>query len=471
MTAKSLLTAGVAMILAASGSLKAAATITIVNGDAAGVGFNDPTPAAPVGGNAGTTLGQQRLIAFQAAADKWGATLTSTTTIRVLASWTALSCTASAAVLGSAGATEIFRDFDGAPKAGAWFGKAETSTLLGEDPDPTVADIRARFNINLGQTGCLTGTFFYLGLDTNHGSNIDLVTVLTHEFAHGLGFQTYTDPSTGEFSGGAPSIWDFFLLDTTMNMTWDQMTDAQRVTSSLNYGKLVWTGSHVTADAPGVLAPGTPSLIVNSPSSVAGNYTVGLASFGPALSTELTGEVMPVVDTAPNTGLACTPLSALNAAAVRGKFALVDRGTCTFSVKAENVQAAGAIGMIVADNAVGSPPAALGGTDPNVTIPSVRITQQNGAALKAALATRTRAHSGMFVTLGVNLSQLQGADPAGHVLLYAPNPVQPGSSVSHYDVSAFPNQLMEPTFNADLTHNVAPPYDLTYPLLQDIGWQ
>ena len=41
----------------------AAATITIVNANEPGVGFNDPTPALPVGGNNGTTLGQQRLIA------------------------------------------------------------------------------------------------------------------------------------------------------------------------------------------------------------------------------------------------------------------------------------------------------------------------------------------------------------------------------------------------------------------------
>ena len=31
--------------------------------DPAGVGFNDPTTVAPVGGNTGTTLGQQRMIA------------------------------------------------------------------------------------------------------------------------------------------------------------------------------------------------------------------------------------------------------------------------------------------------------------------------------------------------------------------------------------------------------------------------
>ena len=34
------------------------ATITILNNDAAGVGFNDPTPVSPVGGNGGTTIGK-----------------------------------------------------------------------------------------------------------------------------------------------------------------------------------------------------------------------------------------------------------------------------------------------------------------------------------------------------------------------------------------------------------------------------
>ena len=45
-----------AAILALPAISQGAATIVIQNGNAAGVGFNDPTPAAPVGGNAGTTL-------------------------------------------------------------------------------------------------------------------------------------------------------------------------------------------------------------------------------------------------------------------------------------------------------------------------------------------------------------------------------------------------------------------------------
>src|SRR5450631_4522631 len=112
-----------------------AATIVIQNNDAAGVGFNDTTVVAPVGGNTGTTLGQQRLNAFQAAADKWGSTLTSTVTIVIKAQWTALSCNATSAVLGSAGALEVFRDFSGVPVAGRWYPKALGNKLFGADLD------------------------------------------------------------------------------------------------------------------------------------------------------------------------------------------------------------------------------------------------------------------------------------------------------------------------------------------------
>jgi hypothetical protein len=452
-------------------SAYAAATITIVNADAANVGFNDPTPVAPVGGNTGTTLGQQRLNAFQAAADKWGATLTSGVVIRISARWTALSCTATSAVLGSAGATEVFRDFTGAPFSGTWYGKAEANKLFGSDLDPLTADISANFNVNLGQANCLTGSFFYLGLDNNHGTNIDLVTVLTHEFAHGLGFQTYSNGSTGAQLAGYPSVWDFFLTDSSTGKIWKDMTNAERAASALNYGKLVWAGNNVTTSIPQVLQLGTPLLSVTSPASVAGNYNIGTAAFGPALSSPgVTAEIMPVVDTAPNLGLACNPLNALNAAAVNGKIAVVDRGTCTFAIKAKTCQNAGAVGVIVVNNAVGSPAPALGGADPTITIPTISLTQADGNTLKAALATRSRLHSGMFATMGLNLSVRAGANAAGQALMFAPNPYQSGSSVSHYDVSMFPNQLMEPNINGDLTHEVTPPQDLTFPLLQDIGW-
>ena len=74
-----------------------AATITIVNLDGASEGFNDPTPATPVGGNTGTTIGEQRLIVFERAAEIWGAQLVSTVEIKVEASFDPLDCDATSA--------------------------------------------------------------------------------------------------------------------------------------------------------------------------------------------------------------------------------------------------------------------------------------------------------------------------------------------------------------------------------------
>ena len=77
----------VAGILGTPSPAAANAHITVVNADGANEGFNDPTPAAPVGGNPGTTKGQQRLIAFQFAADLWGASLDSNVDIQIQASF------------------------------------------------------------------------------------------------------------------------------------------------------------------------------------------------------------------------------------------------------------------------------------------------------------------------------------------------------------------------------------------------
>jgi hypothetical protein len=440
---------------------EAAATIVINNINAPGVGFNDPTPAAPVGGNPGTTLGDQRLFAFTFAANIWGATLTSSIPIIINAQFTPLSCTATAATLGSAGATEVFSDFPGAAKAGTWYSFALANKLSVADLDPGVPQISARFNSNLGSANCLTGTFFYLGIDNNHGADVDFVTVLVHEMGHGVGFQTFTSGSTGAYLGGQPSIWDHYLLGTATGKLWVDMSAAERAASAISVEKLVWTGANVNMTLPSVLSPGTPGLGVSGPAAgpATGTYLVGLA-----------GQIMPVVDQPDGTGLACTALSAANARAVNGNIALIDRGVCGFVVKVKVAQDAGAIAVVIADNAPGSPPAGLGGTDPTITIPSVRITQADGITLKAALTRRSRTASGVTGTVGLSGSQYQGADPLGRMKLYAPIPFSSGSSVSHYDVSAFRNQLMEPAINGDLTHSVLPPEDLTFKLLQDTGW-
>jgi hypothetical protein len=450
-----LLTALVVFCL--SSSAFGAATIVIQNIDAPNVGFNDPTPVAPTGGNPGTTLGQQRLNAFQFAANIWGATLTSNATITVQADWPALPCSSNSAVLGSAGAASIWRDFPGAPFSSTWYGSALANALRGADLDGANAEINAHFNVNLGNTGCLDGIHFYLGLDNNHGNDTDLVAVLLHEFSHGLGFQTFTNSSTGAQNGGFASIYDRFLFDNTTGQTWPQMTtDAERQASALNTGHLTWNGPAVTNQTSSVLA--TPRLRVNSPPAIAGNYVVGTASFGSQLSSP--GITAALEQTSPADG--CSAL--VNGPQIAGRVALIDRGTCNFTVKVKNAQNVGAVGVVIIDNQPGSPPPGLGGSDATITIPSVRITQADGQNIRAQLA------AGINVSLLLDHSVPGGADQQGRALLYAPNPVEAGSSVSHWDTTTFPNQLMEPSINGDLTHSVTPPQDLTALLLQDVGW-
>jgi hypothetical protein len=469
-----------ALCVTAAGIAHATANITIVNANAAGVGFNDTTPAAPVGGNPGTTLGQQRLNAFQYVASLWGAALDSTVEIRILATFEPLTCTATSAVLGSAGPRDVESDFAGAPVAGTWYHVALANKLAGVDLFPASldspggggADIRARFNSRLGLfADCLPGSPFYLGLDGNHGAAIDLVEVLLHEFGHGLGFSTVTDGASGTYLDGQPSIYDHFAFDNTAGKTWVQMTDAERAASAINARQLVWNGARVTAAAPSVLIAGTPQLVVEAPSAVKGVYLAGTAQFGPPLGAPgLTRQVMPVVESG-NLGLACTPLDADNERAVKNRIALVVRGTCTFTTKVLNAQNAGAVGVIVIENVNTTPPADLGGADPNIVIPAVRITLPDGIKLLSAMnLSPGNRSSGVVARLGLDASQLAGADQNGRVMLYTPNPLQPGSSVSHWDTSANRNLLMEPAINADLTQSLVPPRDLTVPMLKDIGW-
>jgi PA domain-containing protein len=453
-----------AILLASSSSARAAATVVIQNADAPGVGFNDPTPVAPIGNNPGTTLGQQRLNAFQYAANIWGAILNSNATIVVRASWEPLTCTSTTAVLGSAGSDDIFRNFSGAQFSNTWYSAALANALAGTDLDPD-HEINARFNINLGTPGCLDNSPFYLGLDNNHGSAVDLVGVLLHELSHGLGVQTFTNSSTGVQNSGVPSIYDRFLFDNTTQKTWVQMTDSERQASAINTGNLAWIGPRVTADVPSVLA--APLLRVNQPQSIAQSFPAGTASFGPALSSPgVTANMVQALDPAdgvgPSTTDGCSPFS--NPATVSGKIALIDRGDCTFVEKVKNAQNAGAVGVVIANNVASPLIIQMGGSDSSITIPSLMVSQANGTIIRNQFGV------GVNATMLLDPTVASGTDAQGRPLVFTPNPVQSGSSVSHWDPSLFPNQLMEPNISGDLTQSVVPIWDLTFSMLRDEGW-
>lgn len=442
---KTLLALATAAVMAVSAAGAAsAADIVPVNFDGTNEGYNDPTPVSPVGGNPGTTRGQQRWIVAQYAAAMWGSVLNSNVPVYVGAQFNPLG----ANVLGSAGATFVFSDFANAPVANTWYSSALADSLAGTDLQPGFIDINSQFSSDFN---------FYYGLDGNTpAGQINFLDVVMHEFAHGLGFQNFENEAAGTFLSGRQDIYSVFTYDNTAQKYWTEMSVAERQASALNYGNVVFTGPRATAGAALVLGDRRDFRVL-APAAVAGNYAFGTASFGPSISTtNFNGEVVLGTDAVGTPGDGCEPITS----DVAGKIALIDRGICGFTIKVKNAQNAGAIGVIIADNAPGNPPPALGGSDPTITIPSIRVTQAAGTSFKANLP--------LTVTFVVDSTKLQGADDLGRPRLFMPNPVQSGSSGSHYDSIAEPNLLMEPAINSSLRgyYNL----DLTPALLADTGW-
>ncbi len=232
-----------------------AATITIVNNDSAGEGFNDPTAVAPEGGNNGATLGEQRLNLFNFAAGIWGAFLDSGVSIEVRSQFDPLTCTPTSAVLGSAGTTTIHRDFTGAELTGTWYHQPLANKQSGSDRSVN-PDINATFNSSLnGSPGCLGGRRFYLGFDnTTPSLTTNLLIVLLHEMGHGLGFSTFASGSTGTLNGGFPDVYTTYMFDQTTSKYWNDMTNAERMASAINDDNVYWDGPNVKLSSGGLTA-------------------------------------------------------------------------------------------------------------------------------------------------------------------------------------------------------------------------
>ncbi|MCG8459504.1 MAG: hypothetical protein MI919_24765 [Holophagales bacterium] len=197
--------------------------------------------------------------------------------------------------------------------------------------------------------------------------------------------------------------------------------------------------------------------IVTAPVSIAGEYEAQPAAFGPPVPAGgISASVVLAEDgTGPDVNDACEALT--NGPALNGNIALIHRGTCTFVSKVLLAQAAGAVAVLISNNQpTGLPP--MGGDDPTVTIPSYGITQAAGTAIEGELP-------GVTGTLGFDDVERAGVRE-GFLRLHAPNPVQQGSSISHWTTAATPSLLMEPSITSQLTDDV----DLTLEQFRDIGW-
>jgi Zn-dependent metalloprotease len=216
------------------------------------------------------------------------------------------------------------------------------------------------------------------GITTNYCNGVTSDDVVAHEWGHA--YTDYTHDLIYQWQSGA--------LNESYSDIWGEVVDM------LNGKGTDLPDTVRSANACTAYTPPVPQLTINSPASIAGNYPAGAAQFGPSLATvSPTGNVVLGDDGDGVSSDACTPL--VNGAAVVGNIALVDRGTCAFTIKVKNAQDAGAIGVIVADNVPG-PAAGMGGVDPSIVIPSLRVTLATGNLIKGELA-----NGAVNATLGV----------------------------------------------------------------------
>lgn len=127
-----------------------------------------------------------------------------------------------------------------------------------------------------------------------------------------------------------------------------------------------------------------------TPSSINNTATVDWAPIGSGFS----GEVVRL-------GRGCPGDPFFNNNNPAGKVALIDRGTCAFSLKADVATKAGAVALIIANNAAGDPASfSFGGGDLPL-VPTIMITQADGNRIKTALGSA-----------GLNPEVVASVDPA-----------------------------------------------------------
>ncbi len=176
-------------------------------------GWNDSTAKAPVRGNTGTTLGQQRRLALIEAARLLSAELQPNAVIRVQACWETLEYTANGGgTLAHAGPTYLFIN-DGsleqrlptldarhvaqtgavaAHQSGTETCRLGVSRSGAQDSCANpVPDVQAAFNYKVDQVK----SFDYGFTGTSPGES-SFVSTAMHEIAHGLGFLALLDLST-----------------------------------------------------------------------------------------------------------------------------------------------------------------------------------------------------------------------------------------------------------------------------------
>ncbi len=206
------------------------------------------------------------------------------------------------------------------------------------------------------------------GITTNYCTGVTGDDTVAHEWGH-----AYT-----EYTHNLIYQWQSGALNESYSDIWGDVVDLINGAGQDTPGgnRAVGTCSSQTSHK------NWPTVIVNQPASL-GTCAAAPAGFGPRLTTTgVTADVVLSNDGKGSPTDGCT--SPNNAQAIDGNIALVDRGTCTFTVKVANMQKVGATGVMIVNNVIGGP-SIMPGVDPSITIPSVIDLPDRGRVDQAAL--------------------------------------------------------------------------------------
>jgi Zn-dependent metalloprotease len=241
----------------------------------------------------------------------------------------------------------------------------------------------------------------YLSYDGADATMLQVVDVQTPDWCPNASWNgqyvQYCEGITGDDT--VAHEWGHAYTQHTDNLVYAWQPGAVNESYSDIYGEVVDMINGEGLDDPGgprtdgTCSDYTPDpvvLQVSEPITIAGTYKAGVAAFGRPVDGLLTGKVK-IAEYPPQPedyrGPVLPP-DACNPPLVdlTGHIAFIRRGDCTFATKVKNVQDAGAIGAIIANNkAGGEGTITMAGNDPTITIQSLFIGYTDGNTIQAQI--------------------------------------------------------------------------------------
>jgi subtilisin family serine protease len=299
------------------------------------------------------------------------------------------------------------------------------------DTPATVDGVDIPYDVSGVAPAALLGNYNVFPGDVTNARSEDILNALEAAYTDGF------DVANMSLGGAAAGAHDLLTLAV------DDLDKANMVVAVAagNSGP-----GHYTVESPGsaqrALSAGASTVphFVGAPFTYGGS-TIGLASGDFAtVTSDLTAPIGVVTGTVGGLGTAC---SALPASSLTGDIAVLSRGTCTFSTKIRNAQAAGAVAVIVVNNVAGDPTAmASDGTADQPTVPAYMASLANRASLVGAdgAAGTIGASLSYFSTTNVDImAGFSSQGPTDVDFRVKPDVVAPGVNV----LSSVPHQFCD----------------------------